>query len=120
MKTQPSKWRIAFLGFDFLMLNCSTIGSLLQPPTLTLTATGTPTSTPTTPAYPTAVDLIGTRWTVAYDMPEESISTPWRGQRKTSQVKRGSGPRTARVNSRRVGEGKRRPPAAKISGVLLH
>jgi hypothetical protein len=35
-------------------------------------------------------------------------------------VKRGSGPRTARVNSRRVGEGKRRPPAAKISGVLLH
>ena len=77
MKIHGRLQGIAFLVFGCALLSCSTINDLLIPPTPTATSTSTPTATltptasPTIPAYPTADELVGTRWLLVYDAPED-------------------------------------------------
>lgn len=69
--------KMVFIAFGFILINCAFIQGLWQPPAHTPAATASntpvPTDTPTQSksAFPTAEELIGTRWTLLYDAPED-------------------------------------------------
>jgi hypothetical protein len=62
--------RTAFAVFGFILLNCAFIQRVGQPPTPTPTSTSTATDTPT-PRWQMGDDLVGTRWTLVYDAPQD-------------------------------------------------
>jgi hypothetical protein len=62
------KWiRICLMAACLWMLSCSTIGNILSLATPTPTITPSPTPRP----FPTADEMVGTRWTVSYYIPGE-------------------------------------------------
>jgi hypothetical protein len=77
MKANQRSILLVFATSALVLLNCATLQGLIEPPTFTptKTATNTPapteTSTASLAALPTENELIGTRWTLIDDAPND-------------------------------------------------